>query len=120
MSKTWIFPIEEGEAELSPEMAQVHGFRRVSRDPFTGARGVLPMRFVLSGDLSFTERDLPVIRAFLGAYDAAPGGTEIIKCSQCRCPTVRVGSQLWGVDSDGAECEEHGCTHGDYAERDKS
>lgn len=111
MSITWIFPVEEGEDGLSPEMAQVHGFRRVSRDPFTGARSTHPMRFMLGADLSFTERDLPIIRAFLDAHDAAPSGTEIIKCSRCDCPTVRVDSELWGLDSSGTECEEHECMH---------
>lgn len=109
---TWTFPIEEGEDGMSTELAQVHGFRRVSRDALTGYRKVLPMRFTLGPELSFTERDLPMLRAFLDAYDAAPNGTEILKCSHCGCPTVRVESELWGLDGNGAECEEHECLHG--------
>jgi hypothetical protein len=112
----WIFPIED---DSDPELAYATGYAPPRRPahidrllagfepPRPPSRG---MRYVV-GRVTFDEQDVPVLRSFLKALEAAPQGTEVIHCLGCDCKTIWVGTKLLGIDNSGTECDEHNCTH---------
>jgi hypothetical protein len=111
----WVFPVDDSD---DPELgyAMAHRTRDFRQRHAEVPRG--PMRFVVGdGTLIFMEAHLPVLRAFLKAYDAAPTGTEFVTCARCGCRTLWVGAELRGADNTGPVCDEHDCTHGAWNTR---
>jgi hypothetical protein len=112
----WVFPVEDSD---DPELGYATGHRirdfrqRLSEVP----KG--PMRYIIGrdGSLVIMEAHLPLLRAFLKAFDAAPQGSEFVTCARCGCQTVWVYAELRGTDNTGATCDDHDCRHGAWNTR---
>jgi hypothetical protein len=112
----WVFPVEDNDdPELGYAMAyRTRDFRQRHAEVPKG-----PMRFVIGDDgtLVFMQAQVPLLRAFLKAFDAAPQGTEFVTCARCGCRTVWVYAELRGTDNTGHTCDEHDCRHSSWNTR---
>jgi hypothetical protein len=113
----WVFPVEDND---DPELgyAVAHRTRDFRQRHTEVPRG--PMRFVIGDDgtLVFMEAQIPLLRAFLKAFDAAPQGSEFVTCARCGCRTVWVYAELRGTDNNtGTTCDDHDCRHGAWNTR---
>jgi hypothetical protein len=112
----WLFPLDDSD---DPELGCAVGHRtmRARQRETTTPSG--PMRYVIGDDgaLVILESHLPILRAFLRAFDKAPQGSDFVNCVRCECRAIWIGAELRGTDNTGNRCDDHDCHHGTWNTR---